>query len=81
MGVSFCQQATGINIATYYAGSIVIQGVGLQVDTCTALLVLGNLGVIGLIFTIAGCVYFVDNVQREVPGLYVLRVRIRKSNR
>lgn len=30
----------------------------------TALLVLGNLGVVGLIFAIAGCFYFVDNVGR-----------------
>jgi len=62
MGVNFFQQATGVNIATYYAGSIFIDGIGLVPDT--ALLVLGNLGVVGLIFTIAGCFYFVDNFGR-----------------
>jgi hypothetical protein len=51
-----------MHLNRYYAGSIFIQGIGLPVDT--ALLVLGNLGVVGLIFAAAGCFYFVDNVGR-----------------
>lgn len=38
VGVNFFQQATGVNIATYYAGSIFIEGVGLAPETASLVL-------------------------------------------
>ncbi|GJN94225.1 hypothetical protein Rhopal_007299-T1 [Rhodotorula paludigena] len=52
-------------MATYYAGAIMIQSVGLEPEKAT--LVLGFLGVSGWFFVIAGCFYFVSHLVPPAP--------------
>ncbi|GAA5995383.1 hypothetical protein JCM5350_006247 [Sporobolomyces pararoseus] len=62
IGVNIAQQATGINMATYYAGVIFIQGVGLKPDDAS--LALGGLGLTGLLSCIIGCFVFMERLGR-----------------
>ncbi|BGP20699.1 hypothetical protein JCM10213_001054 [Rhodosporidiobolus nylandii] len=62
IAVNFFQQATGINMATYYSGTILIQSVGMAPDRAT--LVLGGLGIAGLVFMVFGCFFMMEKVGR-----------------
>ncbi|GAA5834611.1 hypothetical protein JCM9279_007059 [Rhodotorula babjevae] len=62
IGVNVAQQATGINMATYYSANILIDSVGLAPER--AILVLGGLGIAGLGFTIFGCFYLMEHAGR-----------------
>ncbi|GAA5962282.1 hypothetical protein JCM3765_004733 [Sporobolomyces pararoseus] len=62
IGVNIAQQATGINMATYYAGVIFIQGVGLKPNDAS--LALGGLGLTGLLSCIIGCFVFMERLGR-----------------
>ncbi|GAA5938084.1 uncharacterized protein JCM15063_005460 [Sporobolomyces koalae] len=62
VGVNVAQQATGINMATYYAGAIFIDSIGLK--PAKASLALGGLGIAGLAFCIAGCFIFMERMGR-----------------
>ncbi|GAA6011067.1 hypothetical protein JCM10207_005484 [Rhodosporidiobolus poonsookiae] len=60
--VNFFQQATGINMATYYSGAILINSVKMEPSKAT--LVLGFLGVAGWFFMLGGCFYLMERVGR-----------------
>ncbi|GAA5967104.1 hypothetical protein JCM3765_001500 [Sporobolomyces pararoseus] len=62
IGVNVAQQATGINMATYYAGLIFIDSVGLTPSKAS--LVLGGLGIAGLAACILGCFVFMERIGR-----------------
>ncbi|GAA5884200.1 hypothetical protein JCM6882_002177 [Rhodosporidiobolus microsporus] len=62
IGVNIAQQLTGINMATYYSGSILINSVGMEPSKAT--LVLGGLGIAGLGFMIVGCFVMMEKVGR-----------------
>ncbi|KAH8930275.1 general substrate transporter [Atractiella rhizophila] len=58
--VNFFQQATGINMATYYAGPILYT----VMEPRKALLVLGGLGLTGLLFCAIGCLFAIERLGR-----------------
>ncbi|GAA6033535.1 hypothetical protein JCM8097_001442 [Rhodosporidiobolus ruineniae] len=62
LAVNFFQQATGINMATYYSGTILINNVGLAPQRAT--LILGGLGIAGLGFMLFGCFVMMEKVGR-----------------
>ncbi|CEQ41065.1 SPOSA6832_02739 [Sporobolomyces salmonicolor] len=62
MGVNFFQQATGVNMATYYAGFIFIDSVGLE--PAKASLALGGLGIAGLVACAVGCFVLMERLGR-----------------
>lgn len=62
IGVNVAQQATGINMATYYAGLIFIDSVGLTPSKAS--LVLGGLGIAGLAACILGCFVGMEKLGR-----------------
>ncbi|GAA5883665.1 hypothetical protein JCM16303_004754 [Sporobolomyces ruberrimus] len=62
IGVNVAQQATGINMATYYAGLIFIDSVGLEPSKAS--LTLGGLGIAGLAACIIGCFVFMERLGR-----------------
>ncbi|GAA5830448.1 hypothetical protein JCM3766R1_002724 [Sporobolomyces carnicolor] len=68
IGVNVAQQATGINMATYYAGVIFIQGVGLAANDAS--LALGGLGLTGLLSCIIGCFVFMERLGRVKLLMY-----------
>ncbi|GAA5830485.1 hypothetical protein JCM3766R1_002738 [Sporobolomyces carnicolor] len=62
VGINVAQQATGINMATYYAGLIFIDSVGLA--PAKASLALGGLGIAGLAACIFGCLVLMERLGR-----------------
>ncbi|GAA5997488.1 sugar porter family MFS transporter [Rhodotorula paludigena] len=62
IGVNVAQQATGINMATYYSFVILTSSVGLA--PARAQLVLGGLGIAGLGFMVFGCFVMMERVGR-----------------
>ncbi|GAA5902139.1 uncharacterized protein JCM6883_001308 [Sporobolomyces salmoneus] len=62
VGVNVAQQATGINMATYYAGILLIDSVGLA--PAKASLALGGLGIAGLVACVIGCFVFMERLGR-----------------
>ncbi|GAA5848010.1 hypothetical protein JCM5353_001383 [Sporobolomyces roseus] len=62
IGVNLAQQATGINMATYYAGFIFINAIGLAPEKAS--LVLGGLGIAGLAACILGCFICMEKLGR-----------------
>ncbi|GAA6057344.1 hypothetical protein JCM3770_001103 [Rhodotorula araucariae] len=62
IGVNAAQQATGINMATYYSGNILIESVGMEPAKAT--LALGGLGIAGWVFMLFGCFVLMEKVGR-----------------
>ncbi|GAA6006789.1 hypothetical protein JCM11491_003181 [Sporobolomyces phaffii] len=62
IGINVAQQATGINMATYYAGLIFIDAIGMA--PAKASLTLGGLGIAGLVACIIGCFVFMERLGR-----------------
>lgn len=62
IGVNIMQQATGVNMATYYAGTIFIDAI--KMEPSKASLALGGLGIAGLAATAFGCFFLIDRIGR-----------------
>ncbi|GAA5983768.1 hypothetical protein JCM11641_001751 [Rhodosporidiobolus odoratus] len=62
LAVNVFQQATGVNMATYYSGTILIQSVGMEPSK--AVLTLGGLGVAGLVFMVFGAFVLMEKAGR-----------------